>query len=156
MDSNMDTKLYLIHGDDYIKHIEQQMELYDLLLTAMQEIRELLLAGKAMEAVRAISKNECQAHELFRSCGIPDSYLLHGKPESLRRLMEQELLPADNDDNDREEGKQGKKCWTIDHVLDMANTLADAISQMSHVCGTLLDDVDTMLDTLMEEDAVGA
>ncbi len=98
MDPKMDTKLYLIHGDDYIGHINGQINMYDLLLTLVRDARELLLDGEQAALLRTLAKFEHRANEEYRRWRISDAYLLSRDPEDLGELMSAELLEADEDE----------------------------------------------------------
>lgn len=143
----MDNQLYLIFGEDYINHINEQINMYDLLLTAVNETRELLLEGKVAAVVRTLCKYEQQAHEMFRAWNIPDKYLLGGNPRDLEKLMDIELLPADTPDGEA----AAKDCKAVDHILDMANELAESMSRITRVCGKLLDEASAVMDAIEEQ-----
>ncbi len=98
MDPKMDTKLYLIHGDDYIGHINGQINMYDLLLTLVRDARELLLNGEQAALLRTLTGFEHRANEEYRRWRISDAYLLSRDPEDLGELMSAELLEADEDE----------------------------------------------------------
>lgn len=98
MDTKMDTKLYLIHGDDYLAHIREQVEMYDLLLTLVRDARDLLLEGKLAALLRTLTSFEHKANEAYRRWNISDSFILSGDPKGLAELMAAELLEADDDE----------------------------------------------------------
>lgn len=97
----MDNKLYLIHEDDYLRHIDHKLEMYDLLLELVDTLREDLAEGETARAVRNLCSYEQDAHILFECWTIPDAYVEScGDPAYLSRLMERELTPAEDDDED--------------------------------------------------------
>ena len=90
----MDNELYLIHEDDYLRHIDHKLEMYDLVLELVRTLREDLAEGETARAVRDLCSYEQQAHILFEGWTIPDEYAESGDPDDLAQLMEEELLPA--------------------------------------------------------------
>ena len=48
----MDNELYLIHEDDYLRHIDHKLEMYDLVLELVRTLREDLAEGETARAVR--------------------------------------------------------------------------------------------------------
>lgn len=96
----MDNELYLIHLDDYLSHIDHKLEMYELLLELVDDLREDLTVGEASQAVRTLCAYEQQAHVLFERWTIPDSYKESGDPDDLSQLMKRELLPAWDKDED--------------------------------------------------------
>jgi len=57
----MDNELYLIHEDDYLRHIDHKLEMYKLLLELVQALREDLAEGETARAVRDLCSYEQQA-----------------------------------------------------------------------------------------------
>ena len=70
----MDNNLFLIHDDDYIAHIDDKVEMYDLLLTMARKAREQLASGNAAGAMRVLAKYEQEAREAFSEWDIPVSH----------------------------------------------------------------------------------
>ena len=95
----MDKELYLIHLDDYLGHIDNKLEMYGLLLELVRSLRSDLEAGEDAQALRTLCAYEQKAHEMYENWGIPDSYTESGDPDDLAQLMEDELLPADDEDS---------------------------------------------------------
>jgi hypothetical protein len=104
----MDNELYLIHLDDYLSHIDGKLEMYDLLLELVRSVRKDLEAGEPSQAMRTLCAYEQQAHELYESWDIPDAYAESGDPDDLAQLMEDELLPADDGDDDGDMSAAGR------------------------------------------------
>ena len=177
MDKKMDTRLYLIHEDDYIGHINGQIEMYDLLLTLVRDARELLLEGKQAALLRTLTKFEHRANEEFRRWRISDSYLLTGDPKDLGRLMAAELLEADDDEgcpaSERMLHPCCMECGAVSggnetgedmdapyedpddetsDFLTMAGKLLEAASRTTDVAGMLLQMAQDRADELTEDD----
>ncbi len=104
----MDNEIYLIHLDDYLSHIDGKLEMYDLLLELVRSVRKDLEAGEPSQAMRTLCAYEQQAHELYESWDIPDAYAESGDPDDLAQLMEDELLPADDGDDDGDMSAAGR------------------------------------------------
>ena len=88
----MDNNLFLIHDDDYIAHIDDKVEMYDLLLTMARKAREQLASGNAAGAMRVLAKYEQEAREAFSEWDIPESYIESGDEDELYELLSDELL----------------------------------------------------------------
>lgn len=104
----MDNELYLIHEDDYLRHIDHKLEMYDLVLELVRTLRDDLAEGETARAVRDLCSYEQQAHILFEGWTIPDEYAESGDPDDLAQLMEEELLPAGDSEEDNEDNGEGK------------------------------------------------
>ena len=63
-------------------------------------MRKDLEAGEPSQAIRTLCAYEQQAHELYESWDISDAYAESGDPDDLAQLMEDELLPAWDEDED--------------------------------------------------------
>lgn len=115
----MDNELYLIHLDDYLNHIDHKLEMDDLLLELVDALRKDLAGGETSQAVRTLCRYEQQAHEMFEAWSIPDEYAESGDPDDLSQLMEDELLPAwdeDEDDDMEDDGMDDDSSATV-HLL---------------------------------------
>ena len=131
----MDNKLYLIHEDDYLRHIDHKLEMYHLLLELVRALRDDLAEGETARAVRDLCSYEQQAHILFEGWTIPDEYAESGDPDDLAQLMEEELLPAE-DEEDEEDG-EGRPLSRL--LLEGANLMADCAASMLRASGLASD-----------------
>ena len=127
----MDNELYLIHEDDYLRHIDHKLEMYDLVLELVRTLREDLAEGETARAVRDLCSYEQQAHILFEGWTIPDEYAESGDPDDLAQLMEEELLPAgdgeeDSEDNGEEKSLSELLLRTAELMTRSAATMLDA------------------------------
>ena len=128
----MDNELYLIHEDDYLRHIDHKLEMYHLLLELVRALRDDLAEGETARAVRDLCSYEQQAHILFEGWTIPDEYAESGDPDDLAQLMEEELLPAED-----EEDGEGKPLSRL--LLEGANLMADCAASMLRASGLASD-----------------
>ena len=131
----MDNELYLIHEDDYLRHIDHKLEMYHLLLELVRALRDDLAEGETARAVRDLCSYEQQAHILFEGWTIPDEYAESGDPDDLAQLMEEELLPAE-DEEDEEDG-EGRPLSRL--LLEGANLMADCAASMLRASGLASD-----------------
>ena len=126
----MDNELYLIHEDDYLRHIDHKLEMYHLLLELVRAMRDDLAEGETARAVRDLCSYEQQAHILFEGWTIPDEYAESGDPDDLAQLMEEELLPAGDGDEDSEDNGEEKS---------LSELLLRTAELMTRSAATMLD-----------------
>ncbi len=126
----MDNELYLIHEDDYLRHIDHKLEMYHLLLELVRALRDDLTEGETACAVRDLCSYEQQAHILFEGWTIPDEYAESGDPDDLAQLMEEELLPAGDGEEDSEDDGEGKS---------LSELLLRTAELMTRSAATMLD-----------------
>ena len=138
----MNDKLYLIHENDYLDHIDNQLDMYDLLTELVRSVRSDLEAGETARAMRTLCAYENQAHEMYEDWCIPDEYAESGDPDDLAQMMEDELLPADDEDDD---GGSSAALRLVRAMERMTDNIKDAlkivpeIARYERVIG-LLDD----------------
>ena len=90
--TTMNNKVYLIHEDDYIKHIEEKAALYSMLKQIACKVAKLP-SNRGNKNLSVLTKKaETIADKMFRSWGIPASYLYTGDSDKLAMLMENELI----------------------------------------------------------------
>ena len=126
----MDNELYLIHEDDYLRHIDHKLEMYHLLLELVRALRDDLAEGETARAVRDLCSYEQLAHILFEGWTIPDEYAESGDPDDLTQLMEEELLPAGDGEEDSEDDGEGKS---------LSELLLRTAELMTRSAATMLD-----------------
>jgi len=87
-----DETMYLIHGEDYLTHIYEKVEMYLLLKQLISEVDEIPPcpanhdAKEMAMALRDISDN------IFADWNIPESFLSDGDEDDLCDLMDSELF----------------------------------------------------------------
>ena len=88
----MNNEMFLIHGEDYIKHIEEKAILYSMLKQIACKVAKLP-SNRGNKTLSVLAKKtEKVADTMFRSWGIPASYLYTGDSDMLADLMENELI----------------------------------------------------------------
>jgi len=88
----MENKLYLIHEEDYVKHIEEKVALYSMLKRIACKVAKLP-SNRGNKNLSVLTKKaETIADKMFRSWSIPVSYLCTGDSDELFFLMENELI----------------------------------------------------------------
>ena len=89
-------ELYRIHKEDYIRHIDEKLELYAMLRQIISVINKMPNCDAARDAKKTAAIYTGKCDSLFESWGIPKRYLVGGDTDDLRELMENELiLPED-------------------------------------------------------------
>ena len=156
----MDSGLYLIHGDDYISHIDDKVEMFDFLLSMAREAREQLATGRAPAALRVLAKYEKEAIEAFETWGIPESYIESGDEGELAELIENDLLPAtegccdslpcclaadgyddlDYDPDSETDGTDDGEGSVASGLLEIAASLTHTANQALHLCSRVMEE----------------
>ena len=109
-----------IQQRDYLRHIEEQLDMYRLLQNFAGNIRQMAQEMEVPAFTRLATQYERRADKLFLSWNIPDAYLNSGDPDDLGELMENETYPAfdfgteddwesDDDDDDEEDANEDGK-----------------------------------------------
>ena len=92
----MENNLYLIHKEDYVKHIKEKAELFWMLKSIIKQILELHPNRDTKDLyMSALSTGHCVDH-WYASCGIPRGFVLTGDADYLRELMENELIDPED------------------------------------------------------------
>lgn len=84
--------LYLIHEDDYIRHIDEKLELYAMLRQTASAVKKLPDTKANKEAKRIAGIYSDRAKAMYDGWGIPDHYLITADMDDLCELMENELI----------------------------------------------------------------
>lgn len=156
----MDSGLYLIHGDDYIAHIDDKVEMFDFLLSMAREAREQIATGRTPAALRVLAKYEKEAIEAFETWGIPESYIESGDEDELAELIENDLLPAtegccdslpcclaadgydglDYDPDSDTGGTDDSEGSVAAELLGIAASLTNTANQALHLCSRVMEE----------------
>lgn len=92
----MNNEHYLIHKDDYIKHIDEKVLLYMMVQQLTFQI-EKLTPTKKNEALHRVAQRYSEMIDaMFQTWGIPGSYLVFSKESDLAELMENELIAPED------------------------------------------------------------
>ena len=92
----MNNEMYLIHSEDYISHINDKVRLYSMVKQLTHMIGKLPMKDTTKELIKMSPRFDELNEEMFRSWGIPKSYLVFGKVEDLSELMENELISPED------------------------------------------------------------
>ena len=87
----MNNEHYLIHKDDYIKHIDEKVLLYMMVQQLTFQIDKLTPTKKNEDLRRFAKRYSEMIAAMFQTWGIPGSYLVFSKESDLAELMENEL-----------------------------------------------------------------
>ena len=128
----MSNGLYVIHENDYMQHITDKVELYNMVRTITEAVRELPDCEKLASLKCAAANMEKCAQMMFDGWGIPEEYLEDGDRAHLVELMEEELLPVE----DYESEPCAEK--SVSDIRMMAEMLADAIDRQTTVMRQIL------------------
>ena len=92
----MNNELYLIHREDYISHIDDKVRLYSMLKQINHMIARLPNNRGNKELSNIAACFDKISEEMFRSWGIPKTYLVFGCEADLSDLMENELIAPED------------------------------------------------------------
>ena len=136
----MNNEMYLIHKDDYINHIDNQLHLYVMVKQLALHINRLA-PNRGSKKISDMAKHyNALAESMFKSLGIPKSYLLFGDEEALAELMENELIapedagyyPIDDEDECKFECRCGCCCdCCSDEDDEKTDEFAEAMADLS-------------------------
>lgn len=88
----MNNKVYLIHEEDYIKHIDEKVLLYSFVKQLAHCIVRMKTTGADDDFIKMAESYGATAENLFNSWGIPKSYVTLDNKDDLVPLMENELI----------------------------------------------------------------
>jgi len=128
----MSNDLYVIHENDYMQHITDKVELYNMVCTITEAVRELPECDKLASLKCAAANVKKCAQMMFDGWGIPEEYLEDGDRAHLTELMEEELLPV--------EDYESELCAeeSVSDIRMMAEMLTDAIDRQTTVMRQIL------------------
>lgn len=92
----MNNEHYLIHKDDYIKHIDEKVLLYMMVQQLTFQIGKLTPTKKNEALCRVAKRYSEMIDAMFQTWGIPGSYLVFSKESDLAELMENELIAPED------------------------------------------------------------
>lgn len=92
----MENKMYLIHEEDYIQHIDEKAMLYSFVKQLAYLAEKMKPTHENASLLKMAKYFDATAEELFSTWGIPKSYLVFGKKEELMELMENELIAPED------------------------------------------------------------
>ncbi len=89
-------KIYLIHEDDYLRHIDEKLFIHTM-LKELADLSAKLPDCPETEKIKEIAEiYGAEAEELWNGWGISEQYLSDASVEWLRETMENELLPLED------------------------------------------------------------
>ena len=92
----MENKLYLIHEEDYVKHIDEGMVLYTMLKDITCRISKLPADRGDKKLADLAARAAGLAEKIYRTWGIPASYAYTFNRANLAFLMENELIAPED------------------------------------------------------------
>lgn len=88
----MTDKVYLIHEEDYVKHIRDKDRLFWLLKRMIKQVIDLQPTRDNKELFMSAIQIGCDIDREYVSWGIPLGFSCKGTADELRELMENELI----------------------------------------------------------------
>ena len=164
--------LYLIHGEDYLRHIEEKLELFWMANVLMCYIKDRADADSYLRlAYKGVRDFDERCGELFRSWGKAVRYIKSHDLADLSDLVENELIepeyagyvPADNPccpgERCCEYAERMEREYAAEREADEDNEDADvfeydgepAISELTGVCRDILTAVKGLTTLLRDE-----
>ena len=92
----MTDKVYLIHEEDYVKHIRDKDRLFWLLKRMIKQVIDLQPTRDNKELFMSAIQIGCDIDREYVSWGIPLGFSCKGTADELRELMENELIAPEN------------------------------------------------------------
>lgn len=92
----MENKLYLIHEEDYVKHIDEGMVLYTMLKEITHGVSKLPSERGNKALIDLAARVDRLAEKIYRTWGIPASYVYTFNHANLAFLMENELIAPED------------------------------------------------------------
>lgn len=92
----MNNEHYLIHKDDYISHIDDKFQLFMMLQGLTNLVSKLPPDEKNIPAIALAKHHRNESEKMFKTWGIPRSYVLFGSEADLAELMENELIAPED------------------------------------------------------------
>ena len=137
--------LYLIHGEDYLRHIEEKLELFWMANVLMCYIKDRADADSYLRlAYKGVRDFDERCEEMFSSWGMALNYLKSHDLADLSDLIENDLMERE---------------YTAELEADEDNEDADvfeydgepAISELTGVCRDILTAVEGLTTLLRDE-----
>lgn len=138
----MNNEMYLIHGEDYISHIDDKVHLYGMMKQICHMVSKLPVNDCTRELKKLSAGFDETTEEMFRTWGIPKSYLIFGDEDDLTELMENELIApedagfcdceccCDEDDSADDEDDDGIEEIDEEAFAEMMAALTSVIHQL--------------------------
>ena len=92
----MNNEHYLIHKDDYVKHINEKVMLYSFVKQLAHHVTKMKMTPVNEHICKMAKHFYIEADKMFDSWGIPGSYLVFGDESDLAELMENELIAPED------------------------------------------------------------
>lgn len=89
-------ELYMIHLDDYVRHIDDKMTMYSMLHQLEHFISKLPACRATAQVRKSMAAYSPALQELWDSWNIPKSYLVSGELDELSDLMDDELTEPED------------------------------------------------------------
>ena len=88
--------IFLIHLDDYIRHIDDKLALYAMLRQMEAAISKLPKCGDTAEVRKRMEVFSSKIKEMWEDWNIPTRYLISGELDDLNDVMDDELMEPED------------------------------------------------------------
>lgn len=88
--------VFMIHIDDYVKHIDDKLTLYAMLRQMEAAVGKLPECGATADVRRQMAAFAPQLKELWDGWNIPKRYLVSGELDDLAGVMDEELMEPED------------------------------------------------------------
>lgn len=127
-------KIYLIHEEDYLRHIDEKLLIHTM-LKELSVLSAKLPHCPETEKIKEIAEiYGAEAEELWDGWGIPEQYLSDANVEWLRETMENELLPLEDADL-----LEGHMLDCLSNAMDVTGGVLDVATQLLRLLRGQLD-----------------
>ena len=92
----MNNEHYLIHKADYISHIDDKFQLFMMLQGLANLVSKLPPDEKNIPAIALAKHHRNESEKMFKTWGVPRSYMIFGSEADLAELMENELIAPED------------------------------------------------------------
>lgn len=150
-------KMFLIHEDDYIRHIDEKLELYAMLRQTASAVKKLPDSKANKEAKRIAGIYTDRAEAMYDGWGIPDRYLITADMDDLCELMENELIEPEEAGYYPDDGDcpccDGERCCEFAERIEQEISGSDEahLSELLETANELLDELESLIDELRDE-----
>lgn len=150
-------KMYLIHEEDYIRHIDEKLELYAMLRQTASAVKKLPDSKANKEAKRIAGIFSDRAKAMYDGWGIPDRYLITADMDDLCELMENELIEPEEAGYYPDDGDcsccDGERCCEFAERIEreLSGSGEAHLSELLESANELLDELAGLIDELRDE-----
>jgi len=129
-----DETMYLIHGEDYLTHIYEKVEMYLLLKQLISEVDEIPPCPANHDAKEMAMALRDISDSIFADWNIPESFLSDGDEDDLSDLMDGELFSPEEAGYELSEDMRDEDDDGSDEYFEYDEAQA---AELQKICGEL-------------------